>query len=475
MKSKFEIKNVKNYLGGPDVEISGAKSLTILFGKNGSGKSEYLRSIADLDHTSMHYCSPEKAGEFTFQANQYESETSSQERRNKRRDNLNHQYYTQVVNRLQLFLAKRGGWVDGMPPFSHLDMEKLLNLLLPDYEIKITPDKPYLQVLNQQNNEVPLNSLSSGERHIIGLGLDIVGICGVWLVEKHSKETTFTLLIDEPDAHLHADLHQNFAFFIKKIMEICPVQIIMATHSTTLLAAMGHYFGQDMSVAYIKKGSSKHIARQITEIHRELASILGGHALMGPLFNVPLLLVEGDDEYRIWSQVPRHHNYSFSVIPCNGEEIFKYQKTLEGLFESMLSTSTTQSGFALLDGDKNIPATNTHPQSHVKFIRLACHETENLYLTDTVLSRIGITWDDAKLKILSEADKYGNKADSLKNVEQWDRKTSDIKNIIQQISEIIDPKKIHWTTRIGQAIGAGELNGELNDFLGDDVIKSILK
>ncbi len=53
---------------------------------------------------------------------------------------------------------------------------------------------------------------------------------------------------------------------------------------------------------------------------------------MGPLFGSPILLVEGDDDYRIWSQVPRHHIVNLAVIPSNGDEIKHYQKTLESIF-----------------------------------------------------------------------------------------------------------------------------------------------
>ena len=41
------------------------------------------------------------------------------------------------------------------------------------------------------------------------------------------------------------------------------------------------------------------------------------------------MLVEGDDDYKIWSQAPRHGIVKISVIPCDGQQIDKYQKLLE--------------------------------------------------------------------------------------------------------------------------------------------------
>ncbi len=62
-----------------------------------------------------------------------------------------------------------------------------------------------------------------------------------------------------------------------------------------------------MSCIYLDRTKSDFSAQPFTSVTKELSACLGGHALMGPLFGVPILLVEGDDDYRIWSQVPRHH------------------------------------------------------------------------------------------------------------------------------------------------------------------------
>ncbi len=136
------------------------------------------------------------------------------------------------------------------------------------------------------------------------------------------------------------------------------LQVAIATHSTTLLAAVGQFAGNDAGVIYLDRTKTQFVTLAFTASLKEIAACLGGHALMGPLFGVPLLLVEGDDDYRIFSQVPRHHVTNFAVIPSNGEEIKKYQKSLERVLGSLREANQQPAGYALLDGDKPLPEAN---------------------------------------------------------------------------------------------------------------------
>jgi hypothetical protein len=206
---------------------------------------------------------------------------------------------------------------------------------------------------------------------------------------------------------------------------------------------------------------------------KELAACLGGHALMGPLFSVPLLLVEGDDDYRIWSQVPRHHIASLAAIPSHGEEIKSYQKTLERLFAAIRDPGAALSGYALLDADKAKPANDAGtPQQHIRFIQLHCHEAENLYITDEVLGDIGTTWANAVTAIQSAAaqNAFGNKSGFLGSIGAVDRESGDFKNYIAEIARVIDSKNVDWTVRVGQTIGRRKPTGQLASFLGPEVV-----
>ena len=195
---------------------------------------------------------------------------------------------------------------------------------------------------------------------------------------------------------------------------------------------------------------------------------------MGPLFGSPILLVEGDDDYRIWSQIPRHHIATFAVIPSNGEEIKQYQKTLDQIFSSLRENDDEPCGYALLDGDKSLPIPNKdNPQKHIRFIRLVCHESENLYLSDEVLADMKTDWNAAKALIVERSRDYGEKAQVLSDAYQWNREDTDIKNLINEIAEIIDPKHLHWTVRLGRVMGANVPAGQLAKFLGESTVKAL--
>ena len=194
---------------------------------------------------------------------------------------------------------------------------------------------------------------------------------------------------------------------------------------------------------------------------------------MGPLFAVPVMLVEGDDDYRVWIQVARSGQANISVLPCNGEEIKKYQRTLERVF-SALSENIQVRGIALLDNDKSMPVPNPdNEQKFVRFVRLNCAETENLYLADEVLIELGYDWSSALAKIISEADNYGNKSELLRNIGSVDRKSGDVKIIINEIAEILDPKKLLWSVRLGKIIGRSRPTGSLAEFLGEPLVNSL--
>jgi hypothetical protein len=242
-----------------------------------------------------------------------------------------------------------------------------------------------------------------------------------------------------------------------------------------LLAALGQFGGGGASVLYLDRVGTDFKALPFDNVLKELASCLGGHALMGPLFGVPLLLVEGDDDYRIWSQVPRHHVVSFSVLPSGGQQIIDHQRALERVLNALREPAATKAGFALVDNDKGKPAENPEtPQQHIAFIQLSCHESENLFLTDEVLATLGdLTWEQAQAKIDADAGNFGAKEAPLRAVIGCDRRTHDLKSVIEQLSLILDPKRVHWTVRVARVIGKSRPSGQIGEFLGDEVVNAL--
>lgn len=457
------------YLGGGDWQLTRLNSVNVVLGRNGSGKSQLLRAMRDLDLASRHYIVPERTGEINFEAGLITQVIDAAQRQGQSRSNFSANYRQAVVTRIQGYYTKRGTKKRAEINHDPEELIKALSLVLPDFTVGVKADPPFYE-LHRIRDGVAVTSvqnLSSGESQLLSLGLDILTITGMWELDGTGKRM---LLLDEPDAHIHTDLQIKFADFLCYVAKKFNVQVFVATHSTTLMSALGQFGKDDVSVLYLERENAAIAGQPIDEVSRELAAILGGHLVMGPLFAAPVLLVEGDDDYRVWVQVVRSGQVNVCVLPCNGDEIRRYQRTLERIFAA-LSDRKAIRGIALLDGDKPLPTSNaTAPQDYIRFARLACHETENLYLSDEVLAELGHTWSTAQAKISAEATNFGQKAAALLAVINVDRKTGEVKAVINELAEILDPKQLLWSVRLGKFIGRARPVGMLADFIGVDIV-----
>jgi hypothetical protein len=155
--------------------------------------------------------------------------------------------------------------------------------------------------------------------------------------------------------------------------------------------------------------------------------------------------------------------------------MLRYQRRLERLFGAMLDESSGPVGFALVDGDHGLATQPNpdHPQKYVPYLQLACHESENLYLTDEVLAHLGFNWETAKERIREAGPDYGEKQALLANVDAWDRRTHDLKDVIDPVAQTLDERGLPWSLRIGKCLGASRPAGQLAEFLGDSVVATI--
>jgi predicted ATPase len=463
------------FLGTGPWDLKALNEITLIFGRNGSGKSLLLRKLRDGNKRISHYTSPERAGEISQDLNIMQEQINPDARANRRQQNLNSTYRQESVSRIGTLLNQIGylAGFGGTLPFKLTDIQTFLQILLPDFQFRITKEAPHYEISRVDKGKekiTSVNALSSGESEILSLALDLLTICGLWEVDGLEQRV---LLIDEPDMHLHPDLQQHLAHFLVQITDEYKVQILVATHSTTLLSSLGYYGGSKTSVIYLNNSVNKQKAIPFDDTLQEISTCLGGHALMGPLFSAPLLLVEGDDDYKIWSIVPRYNKMRAAVIPCRGsDQVLRYQKTLERLFSSLRQDTSSPVGYALLDGDRQLPQVE---QSNIKFVKLCCKESENLYLTDEVLVLLGIDWEKAKLSIKSRSKEYGEKQLLLEQCDSWDRKNQDFKSIINELSRILDDKQLPWTLRVARCIGEKKPEGQLADFIGNEVIQALWK
>ena len=460
------------FLGGEKWSLKKLNHINVLLGRNGSGKSLLLRGLRDGQMEIAHYVVPERTGEISFEAGLMLDMLNPTGRRNQSASNFSSNYRQQVVTRIQAYYTRRG--TKKISEIKH-DPEELLQslgLILPDFLVSVKAETPFysLERLKDGAKVTTVSDLSSGESQLLSIGFDILTMVGVWDLDAQAERL---LLIDEPDAHIHPDLQVKFADFLCEVQQKYNVQVIVATHSTTLMAALGQFGGDSVSLFFMESERSDLVGEHFNRVTKEISAILGGHLIMGPLFSMPIMLVEGDDDYRVWLQVARS-GVDICVLPCNGEEIRRYQRLLERVL-SALSENPKTRGIALRDGDKPLPRRSPQsPQNYIPYMRLNCHETENLYMTDEVLALIGYeTREDAYNKVQAEAKNFGAKKDLLRRIGELDPQTGDFKEIVACIAEILDPKRVLWSVRLGQILGKGRPVGMLSEFLGESLVNYI--
>ena len=91
--------------------------------------------------------------------------------------------------------------------------------------IKIDPHKGIRAIDKDNDQDIPLAELSSGEQHELVL---IYGL--LFIVEEGS-----IILIDEPELSLHVTWQKNFITDIQKIQELKKLRVVIATHSPQII------------------------------------------------------------------------------------------------------------------------------------------------------------------------------------------------------------------------------------------------
>ena len=119
------------HLGGGQWSLSDLTTISVVFGKNGSGKSLLLRAWRDSDPANCHYVVPERGGEIDYQAQFFQQQVSANERQGNSQRNFVEQYRRQIVARIQAYFSVRGNSRDGQLSGNPADLEMLLSQLLP--------------------------------------------------------------------------------------------------------------------------------------------------------------------------------------------------------------------------------------------------------------------------------------------------------------------------------------------------------
>jgi energy-coupling factor transporter ATP-binding protein EcfA2 len=281
-----------SFLGGGEWTLKGLRGVNVLFGRNGSGKSFLLRKLRDVDPKTSHYIVPERSGDISFEPGLIAEVIEAVRRQGSSQSNFLSNYRQHVVTRIQGYYTRRGSKRVADIKHDPEDLLKTMSLVLPDFTVQVKSESPFYDLRRAKDGSsvTSVSSLSSGESQLLSLGLDIVTIVGMWELDAEPKRL---LLVDEPDAHIHPDLQIKLADFLCHIAREFNVQVFVATHSTTLLAALGQFGGDDAAVMFVAADKADVRAEPFSAVSRELAALLGGHLLMGPLFGGPRATCRG--------------------------------------------------------------------------------------------------------------------------------------------------------------------------------------
>jgi energy-coupling factor transporter ATP-binding protein EcfA2 len=184
-----------HWLGGGQWMLRGLKEITVLFGRNGSGKSLLLRTLNESKNPrGTHYASPERTGDFVFDQNIAQQELEPSSRGSGRKgQNLSLHYRRESISRLFSLVSVLGLAAGHGEPVHQqkilLKVENALSELLPEFRFKITRKNPLYELERIGDIESlpikvsnPIKELSSGEIETLTLALYLLTICNIWVV-----------------------------------------------------------------------------------------------------------------------------------------------------------------------------------------------------------------------------------------------------------------------------------------------------
>lgn len=259
------------------------------------------------------------------------------------------------------------------------------------------------------------------------------------------------LLLDEPDVHLHPDLQARFVSFLIELVASSKFSIVIATHSTAILGALLDY--PDARFAILENRSVTAAFKAIEQKYKSILPVFGAHPLSNLFNQSPILLVEGDDEERIFQQAIRSSEGNLKLFPCSVGGKGNLPDYEAAVLEIISGVYDNGKAFSLKDrddGDENI--NDTPPL--VRF-KLSCRASENLILSDEVLAILGTTWPNLQAEIVKWIAAFGSHSKYAVvcafRDSGYDRKAFDLKEI-RNILIGLTPSAKPWEVAIGQTI-----------------------
>ncbi len=471
-------------LGSPAtlLHLTNLRRVNVILGRNGCGKSTLLRQIDEAFQNGhlvgmCKYITPERGGSLTYDGN-VESNISNNPswlpsvRRANRSDNFR-QVSVGEFRRLETLVLRKieqNVKVRKDLEFTFQHTIDQINSLLDYVELDRADATGFgVRTKGAKDYREQMAFLSSGESELISLSVEILSF--VYQVNARARDGELSiLLLDEPDVHLHPDLQERLMHLIYSAVKDSPVIVIIATHSTSVLGALS--VSEDLSVAFMNQMVTSISFRPVSEIMRSVLPIFGAHPLSNLFNRRPILLVEGEDDERIWQQAVRSSQGKIALWPCvvgDVQSLDSYEDEVVSICQAVYDNPVA---YSLRDRD-DLPYF-IDDKAFIRRARLNCRAAENLLLTDDVLHGLDTDWPAMQAAIgkwIVDNPEHKQAANMQVFVMGGhDRRNASVKSLRNLFMERAGSQK-PWEVAVGQAI-ARMVAGKGCD--GDDSLREYL-
>jgi len=447
--------------GNAAAKLTGVNVINIILGRNGSGKSRFLRSldsnmVGDARYR-VSYVTPERSGSFqrdgSIETNTVTNpDWAVQIRRHNQPQGASFKAMSHLALRnAESAYLRRLQNTDARGKSFQTDCLDPISRMLTNVSIEQGGADFLFRTID--GTAVVPSELSSGESETIAVASEVLS----FLLSVDLSRIN-VLLLDEPDVHQHPDLQAHFGQYLLDRLNALSedvrekVVVCIATHSTPLVCSLAN---SDITSIGTKEFDSNTI--QLGKIPEEIRKVAPffGHPLSLSLSNDPMLILEGEDDERVWQQAARSSQGKIRLFPVLAQSVDQQSK-LESFCDRMLKSIYDQpKAYSLRDGDG--ATASLAADGCVIRLRLQCYAIENLLVTDECLTQLGTTWAElaSKLKqwMVSNAD-HKDLQLLRKLIESEDRlRNTKVKNIRQLIVSIAGITK-PWEVVVGQTLAS---------------------
>lgn len=480
----------ENELKGQTAQLIGLNKINIIMGRNGAGKSRFLRDIEDMtsrskQHFNVRYVSPERAGSFKRDGNVLTNMSSNpdwlrQTRAVNQATNFKAASAMLFREAEVLYLRRLASTPEiRMDTSRNFEADRLgkVNQLLTNIELVMgNADFEFRSLTNGET--IAPDAISSGESEAVALAAEIL-----YFFDTIDPTKFNVLLLDEPDVHLHPDLQARLGKLIIAMLDEFAdnaenIAVCLSTHSAPLVCSLA-------DSKYVSIGTKSFEVNAVTlkptsDQLRKVAPFFG-HPLSLSLSEDAALILEGEDDERVWQQAARASQGRIKVFPVLAGNVDQQGKLERFCVDLLATLYDNPIAFSLRDGDGVIDEPLEH-NLPLKRYRLDCYAIENVLLTDPCLAVMNTTWDGFVEKAGAWIAAHPHHADIgmlQQAIASADRlRHTKIKNIRQLICAVLDCRK-PWEVVVGRAIGALTKNDLANSnmliaFLGAEMVGDVI-